>query len=68
MEKEWMEALSPKHLMVMLCSLSQTYADFNWQICQVSGQYELDDEESVQVAEFLVNLVLKGAGVTMRIE
>ncbi|OEE67009.1 TetR family transcriptional regulator [Enterovibrio norvegicus FF-33] len=59
----WMDPVPAKHLMFMLWSSTQTYADFNWQICQVCGQYELDDEDFEQAAEFLVNLVLKGCGV-----
>ncbi|MBV7299299.1 TetR/AcrR family transcriptional regulator [Enterovibrio paralichthyis] len=62
-EKGWMDPVSPKHLMFMLWSSTQTYADFNWQICQVSGQYELDDNDFEEAATFLTNMVLRGCGV-----
>ncbi|OEE63186.1 TetR family transcriptional regulator [Enterovibrio norvegicus] len=59
----WMDPVPVKHLMFMLWSSTQTYADFNWQICQVSGKYALEDDDFKDAETFLVGLVLKGCGV-----
>ncbi|WP_434362411.1 TetR/AcrR family transcriptional regulator [Parasalinivibrio latis] len=62
-EQGRMSPLPANHLMFMLWASTQTYADFNWQICQVSGKPQLDEEDFAQAAEFLTGMVLKGCGI-----
>ncbi|RXJ72398.1 TetR family transcriptional regulator [Veronia nyctiphanis] len=62
-DKGLMAPVSPDHLMYMLWASTQTYADFNWQICQVAGKDMLDEQDFDEAAAFLVSLVLKGCDV-----
>ncbi|MFD2179735.1 TetR/AcrR family transcriptional regulator [Veronia pacifica] len=62
-EKGLMAPVSPYHLVYMLWASTQTYADFNWQICQVAGKSELDDKDYEDAANFLAEIVLKGCAV-----
>lgn len=56
-------AVDPTHLIFMIWSTTQHYADFETQILEVTNkrQYEPDDME--QIADFLVDMIFTGLGL-----
>ncbi|MFH0261487.1 TetR/AcrR family transcriptional regulator [Vibrio mediterranei] len=66
-EQGFMDEVPPHHLMFAIWSATQTYADFNWQICSVLDKPELDDADYEQAATFLTKLVIQGCGVKSRV-
>ena len=65
---QWMDAglmdkVSPHHLLFMIWSSTQTYADFSWQINAVMGKTELTASDYDDAAQLISQLVLKGCNV-----
>lgn len=65
----WMDAgkmdrVDPAHLIFLLWSSTQHYADFTSQIARLSGRRRLTREDFDQAADSLVQLILKGCGLT----
>jgi TetR/AcrR family transcriptional regulator len=58
-----MDAVHPVHLLFNIWAMTQTYADFDVQICAVLGKVSIDDAEFAVATETVVALVLKGCGV-----
>lgn len=61
--KQWMDPINPEHLMFMLWSSTQAYADFQVQSSIMLSKTELDDQDFNEGADLLVRLVLKGCGI-----
>lgn len=62
-EQGLMDKVSAHHLMFMIWSATQTYADFSWQICNVMNKNALTHDDYDDAAQFLTQLVIKGCGV-----
>lgn len=62
-EQGLMDPVPPHHLMFMIWSATQTYADFSWQICNVMQKEALSHQDYEDAARFLTQLVIKGCGV-----
>ncbi len=65
----WMDAgrmdpVDPNHLIFLLWSSTQHYADFTSQICRLSGRRRLNREDYERAADSLVQIILKGCGLT----
>ncbi|WP_372832237.1 TetR/AcrR family transcriptional regulator [Pontibacterium sp.] len=59
-----MTAVPPQHLLFTIWASTQTYADFDWQISQVTGKEKLDQDDYDQAADLIVKLVLNGCGIS----
>lgn len=61
-----LRAVDPMHLIFMIWSTTQHYADFETQVLEVSNkrQYELEDVE--RITYFLQDMILTGCGLTVR--
>lgn len=61
-----LRAVDPMHLIFMIWSTTQHYADFETQVLEVSNkrQYELEDVE--RITHFLQDMILTGCGLTVR--
>lgn len=65
----WMDAgkmdrLEPVHLIFLLWSSTQHYADFATQICQVTGRSRLTKQDMEEAGDNLIHIILKGCGLT----
>ncbi|MNL42533.1 HTH-type transcriptional regulator RutR [compost metagenome] len=58
-----MAAVDPQHLFFTIWAATQTYADFETQICAVLGVKRLDAQDFQQATEHLVALLLRGCGL-----
>jgi len=58
-----MADVDPHHLFFTIWAATQTYADFEAQVCAVLGVSELGPDHFEQAAEHLVGLVLRGCGI-----
>ncbi|MBY4897858.1 TetR/AcrR family transcriptional regulator [Cupriavidus sp. AU9028] len=61
-----MAELDPSHLFFTIWAATQTYADFEAQICAVLGVEHLSASDFDRATEQLVALVLRGCGVALR--
>ncbi|KQQ59056.1 TetR family transcriptional regulator [Pseudomonas sp. Leaf129] len=59
-----MDPVDPVHLIFLLWSSTQHYADFATQICRVTGQARLTREDFEQAGDNLIRIILKGCGLT----
>lgn len=67
--KAWSDAgrmapVDPVHLIFLLWSSTQYYADFAAQICQLSGRRRLQREDFDSASATLVQIILRGCGLT----
>ncbi|WP_432474215.1 TetR/AcrR family transcriptional regulator [Amphritea sp. HPY] len=58
-----MAEVDPQHLLFTIWASTQTYADFDWQITQITGKEKMEQEDYDAAAELIVQLVLKGCEV-----
>jgi TetR/AcrR family transcriptional regulator len=65
MAKQWMEPVNPEHLLFLLWSMTQSYADFGVQSSLLLEKEELDDSDYEAGAEMITRLVLKGCGIRL---
>ena len=63
MDKKWIDQANPEHLMFMLWSTTQAYADHGLQMGILMKKEGLDDEDYAQGIELLTQIILKGCGV-----
>ena len=63
--KKWMDPISPEHLMFMLWSSTQGYADYSLQSCIMLDKKELEDDDYDAGVELITRLVLKGCGISL---
>ncbi len=57
-----MAPVDPVHLFFTIWAATQTYADFEVQVCAVLGQTELSDQEQARATEHVVSMILRGCG------
>ena len=62
-EQGRMAAVDPVHLFFTLWAATQTYADFDEQVCAVLGRPELTAQDHTQATEHVVSLMLRGCGL-----
>jgi len=58
-----MAPVNPVHLFFTLWAATQTYADFDVQVCAVLGRPALTAEDHAQATEHVVTLLLRGCGL-----
>jgi TetR/AcrR family transcriptional regulator len=58
-----MAPVDPVHLFFTIWAATQTYADFEVQVCAVLGQTELTARDHAQATEHVVALLLRGCGL-----
>ncbi len=58
-----MAPVNPVHLFFTLWAATQTYADFDEQVCAVLGRPELTAQDHAQATEHVVSLLLRGCGL-----
>jgi TetR/AcrR family transcriptional regulator len=58
-----MAEVNPVHLFFTIWAATQTYADFDVQVCAVLGQSELSSQDQHQATEHVVSLILRGCGL-----
>ena len=59
-----MEPVDPVHLIFMIWSTTQHYADFDAQVLTIMNHAEYERELIDQVADFLSGMILRGCGLT----
>ena len=59
-----MAAVDPVHLFFTIWAATQTYADFDVQVCAVLGRPELNAQDHARATEHVVSLILRGCGLT----
>ncbi|MGE8499195.1 MAG: TetR family transcriptional regulator C-terminal domain-containing protein [Pseudomonas sp.] len=59
-----MDPVAPTHLIFLLWSSTQHYADFATQICRVSGRSRLTKQDMEDASDNLIHIILKGCGLT----
>lgn len=63
--KKWMDPISPEHLIFMLWTSTQGYADHALQSCIMLEKNRLGDEDYDAGIELITRLVLKGCGIRL---
>lgn len=58
-----MDPVDPVHLIFLLWSSTQHYADFASQICRVTGRTRLTRQDFEEAAQTLTHVILKGLGL-----
>jgi len=58
-----MAPVDPMHLFFTLWAATQTYADFEVQVCAVLGQTEFTPADQTRATEHVVSLLLRGCGL-----
>jgi AcrR family transcriptional regulator len=58
-----MAQVDPLHLFFTLWAATQTYADFEVQVCAVLGRPALTPADQTQATEHVVSLLLRGCGL-----
>lgn len=58
-----MAAVDPVHLFFTIWAATQTYADFEVQVCAVLGHAELTPDDQFRATEHVVSLILRGCGL-----
>jgi TetR/AcrR family transcriptional regulator len=61
-----MAPIDPLHLFFTIWAATQTYADFDVQVCAVLGRPELGDADQARATEHVVALLLRGCGLHPR--
>lgn len=59
-----MDPVDPVHLIFLLWSSTQHYADFASQICRVTGKARLTQSDFDHAADNLIRIILTGCGIT----
>lgn len=68
---EWIEAgkmdpVDPVHLIFMIWSTTQHYADFETQVLTLMNRAEYESEDIERITNFLSRVILKGCGLTFQ--
>lgn len=58
-----MAAVDPVHLFFTIWAATQTYADFDVQVCAVLGKKALSPKDHARATDHLVGLLLRGCGL-----
>ncbi|MDP3650281.1 MAG: TetR/AcrR family transcriptional regulator [Rhodoferax sp.] len=69
--QSWIDAgrmapVDPVHLFFSIWAMTQTYADFDVQVCAVLGQESLQEKDYARATEHVVSLILRGCGLYSR--
>ncbi len=59
-----MAPVDPVHLFFTIWAATQTYADFDVQVCAVLGLQELSTQDHARATEHVVALILRGCGLS----
>ena len=59
-----MAPVDPVHLFFTIWAATQTYADFDVQVCAVLGLPELTPQDHAHATEHVVSLILRGCGLS----
>lgn len=62
--KQWMDPISPEHLLFTIWASTQAYADFSLQSSLLMEKTALDDDDFETGLELITRLVLKGCGIS----
>lgn len=62
-EQGLIDNVNPHHLLFMIWSSTQHYADFNVQVVAALGKESMDDEDFEAVVASLTQIILKGCGI-----
>ncbi len=62
-KKGLMDAVNPYHLLFLIWSSTQHYADFNVQVIAALNKTEMQDSDFDEVADSLTAIILKGCGI-----
>lgn len=65
MAKRWIDPVNPEHLIFMLWSSTQAYADYSLQSSILLEKSVLDDNDFEAGIELITRLVLKGCGISL---
>lgn len=57
-------SITPSHLIFLLWSSTQHYADFALQVSSALGKETLDEEDYEQAITTLIHIILRGCGIT----
>jgi TetR/AcrR family transcriptional regulator len=68
--QSWIDAgrmapVDPVHLFFSIWAVTQTYADFDVQVCAVLGQEALGAPDYARATEHVVSLILRGCGLAV---
>jgi len=63
-EKGLIDAVNPHHLLFLIWSSTQHYADFNVQVLAALDKKAMDDDDFEEVVGSLTQIILKGCGVS----
>jgi len=63
-EQGQIDAVNPYHLLFLIWSSTQHYADFNVQVLAGLGKETMNDDDFDNVIESLTSIILKGCGLT----
>ena len=58
-----MRAVDPTHLIFLIWSSTQHYADFETQVLEVTNKRQFDADDIQRVSDFLVSMLLTGVGL-----
>ncbi|WNC72692.1 TetR/AcrR family transcriptional regulator [Thalassotalea psychrophila] len=62
-EQGQIDQLNPHHLLFLIWSSTQHYADFNVQVVAALNKEEMNDEDFEEVVSSLTQIILKGCGI-----
>ncbi|TBU88809.1 TetR/AcrR family transcriptional regulator [Phytopseudomonas dryadis] len=62
-EQGLMAPVDPHHLLFSIWAATQTYADFDWQIANVTGKARLNDADYEAAIDTITRMVITGCGV-----
>tara|TARA_R110001583_G_scaffold9433_3_gene44753 strand:+ start:15137 stop:15787 length:651 start_codon:yes stop_codon:yes gene_type:complete len=63
--KQWMDPIKPEHLLFMIWSSTQAYADYGLQSSLLMDKEALEDDDFEAGVELITRLVLKGCGISL---
>ncbi|WP_430460289.1 TetR/AcrR family transcriptional regulator [Thalassolituus sp. LLYu03] len=58
-----MRAVDPTHLIFLVWSSTQHYADFETQVLEVTNKRKYEEDDIKRVSDFLVDMILTGCGL-----
>lgn len=63
-EQGKMKAVDPEHLIFMIWSTTQHYADFESQVLTITNKIEYEEDDVEKISRFLCHMILNGCGLT----
>ena len=62
-EQDLIDPINPYHLLFLIWSSTQHYADFNVQVVAALDKNEMNDDDFEAVVASLTQIILKGCGI-----